>query len=50
MTGTPAGVGPIVAGDLVECALTENATGKELSTLRVTAVDRQGGYKFIPSP
>ncbi|KAJ3755722.1 hypothetical protein EV360DRAFT_49241 [Lentinula raphanica] len=45
LTGTPSGVGPIVAGDEVECALSEEE-GKDLAVLNFTAVDRQGGYMF----
>ncbi|KAJ3770477.1 hypothetical protein FB446DRAFT_744247 [Lentinula raphanica] len=45
LTGTPAGVGPIVAGDEVECALSEEE-GKDLGMLNFSVVDRQGGYMF----
>ncbi|OCH93827.1 hypothetical protein OBBRIDRAFT_789859 [Obba rivulosa] len=45
LTGTPSGVGPIVPGDKVECALADS-TGKVLSTLNFGVVQRQGGYQF----
>ncbi|KAJ3818429.1 hypothetical protein EV361DRAFT_939878 [Lentinula raphanica] len=45
LTGTPSGVGPIVAGDEVECALSEEE-GKDLAVLNFSVVDRQGGYMF----
>ncbi|KAG5635441.1 Acylpyruvase fahd1, mitochondrial [Sphagnurus paluster] len=45
LTGTPEGVGPVVAGDKVECALAD-ADGKQLASLEFTATARQGGYEF----
>ncbi|KAF5373948.1 hypothetical protein D9758_000982 [Tetrapyrgos nigripes] len=45
LTGTPSGVGPITAGDKVECLLAD-PSGTELDSLIFTAVDRQGGYQF----
>jgi acylpyruvate hydrolase len=45
LTGTPSGVGPVVAGDKVECLLTD-AMNKGLAKLDFTAVARQGGYSF----
>jgi len=47
LTGTPSGVGEVRPGDKIECAL-EDASGKELATLNVNAVARQGGYQFKP--
>ncbi|KAI0928882.1 hypothetical protein AcV5_006309 [Taiwanofungus camphoratus] len=47
LTGTPSGVGPIVPGDRVECALADSA-GKQLATLGFGAVQRHGGYHFVP--
>jgi acylpyruvate hydrolase len=47
LTGTPSGVGPIVAGDKVECLLTDTMD-KELAKLDFTATARQGGYSFQP--
>ncbi|KAJ4478433.1 hypothetical protein J3R30DRAFT_3657617 [Lentinula aciculospora] len=47
LTGTPAGVGPIKAGDQVECAL-EDAEGKEMAKLSFGVADREGGYQFKP--
>ncbi|KAJ7580654.1 hypothetical protein C8J56DRAFT_1006383 [Mycena floridula] len=44
LTGTPSGVGPVVAGDKIECLLADN--NKELATLSFTAIDRAGGYQF----
>jgi len=46
LTGTPEGVGPIVPGDKVECALADS-DGKELALLEFTATARQGGYEFL---
>ncbi|KAF8647473.1 hypothetical protein AX16_006678 [Volvariella volvacea WC 439] len=45
LTGTPSGVGPLVAGDEVECALSD-PSGRSLAELVFEAVDRQGGYAF----
>jgi len=47
LTGTPSGVGPLAPGDRVECKLTDS-TGKELATLNFNAVQREGGYHFVP--
>ncbi|GBE81847.1 Uncharacterized mitochondrial hydrolase [Sparassis crispa] len=47
LTGTPSGVGPIVPGDQVECAVSDN-TGKQLATLTFGVVQRNGGYEFKP--
>lgn len=46
LTGTPSGVGPVVAGDKVECTLTNTEDGKEVASLVFDAVDREGGYHF----
>ncbi|KAJ6501909.1 hypothetical protein C8R45DRAFT_974787 [Mycena sanguinolenta] len=46
LTGTPSGVGPVVPGDTVECALADSA-GKQLATLDFVAIARQGGYHFV---
>jgi len=48
LTGTPSGVGPILPGDNIECALSDATTGTELATLAFTAVARVGGYHFKP--
>ena len=48
MTGTPSGIGPVKAGDEVECLLSDS-TGKELATLNFGAVGRQGGYHYQPA-
>ncbi|CCM02145.1 uncharacterized protein FIBRA_04222 [Fibroporia radiculosa] len=47
LTGTPSGVGAIVPGDRVECTLTD-ASGKQLASVGFTAVQREGGYHFVP--
>ncbi|KAJ3866768.1 hypothetical protein EV359DRAFT_71624 [Lentinula novae-zelandiae] len=47
LTGTPAGVGPINAGDVIECALSDGE-GKNLAKLNFGVVDREGGYQFKP--
>jgi acylpyruvate hydrolase len=46
LTGTPAGVGPIVPGDLVECDLADGSTGKVFDTISFSAAMRQGGYNY----
>ncbi|KAF9242110.1 hypothetical protein BU15DRAFT_73037 [Melanogaster broomeanus] len=45
LTGTPSGVGAILPGDMVECALAD-ASGKILDELTFTAISRDGGYQF----
>ncbi|KAI6139586.1 hypothetical protein BKA82DRAFT_4223389 [Pisolithus tinctorius] len=45
LTGTPSGVGPVVPGDNVECAVAD-ASGKVLDAIDFTAVARTGGYLF----
>jgi len=45
LTGTPQGVGPILPGDHVECALL-GPEGSRFLTLDFDAVQRQGGYQF----
>ena len=47
LTGTPAGVGPIVPGDVISCLLADK-DGKQLATLDFGAVQREGGYTFQP--
>ncbi|KAG9013849.1 hypothetical protein FRB94_004228 [Tulasnella sp. JGI-2019a] len=47
LTGTPAGVGPISAGDEISVGL-ESSTGGGLAELNFKAVNRQGGYSFSP--
>jgi len=48
LTGTPSGVGPVIAGDKVICQLSRNpsAGGEELLLLEFEAVEREGGYRF----
>lgn len=48
LTGTPHGIGPVVAGDQVVCALNDLKTGQELSSLKFDAVNRKGGYFYQP--
>jgi len=45
LTGTPKGVGPILPGDHIECALLGPEDNRFL-TLDFEAVQRQGGYQF----
>ena len=49
LTGTPAGVGPIVAGDQIECALVDAATNEELERITFGVADRPAGYLYKPS-
>jgi len=44
LTGTPEGVGPVIAGDHVTAGLQQD--GKDIATLEHDVVDRQGGYAF----
>lgn len=50
LTGTPSGVGPVIAGDKVVCQLSRNPSsgGEELLSLEFEAVEREGGYRFQP--
>ncbi|KAI0005942.1 hypothetical protein BJV74DRAFT_745149, partial [Russula compacta] len=48
LTGTPAGVGPVVAGDKVECALIDVTTNEELERITFDARDRVAGYLYAP--
>ncbi len=48
LTGTPAGVGPIVAGDKIECALVDAATNEVLERIDYGVRDRVGGYLYVP--
>ncbi|GJE87021.1 fumarylacetoacetate hydrolase family protein [Phanerochaete sordida] len=45
LTGTPSGIGPLKAGDAVECVLAD-PSGRQLATLSFGAVDREGGYHY----
>ncbi|EPQ57775.1 hypothetical protein GLOTRDRAFT_114416 [Gloeophyllum trabeum ATCC 11539] len=49
LTGTPSGVGPLSPGETVECELLDTVSGKQLSSLKFYAVERQGGYHFTGS-
>jgi acylpyruvate hydrolase len=48
LTGTPAGVGPIVAGDKIECALVDAGTTEVLERVDFGVTDRVGGYFYVP--
>ncbi len=48
LTGTPAGVGPIQAGDEISASLRTDE-GVILAELTLQAVDRPGGYQFSTS-
>jgi len=48
LTGTPAGVGPVVAGDKVECALVDATTNVELQRITFGVRDRVAGYRYLP--
>jgi len=48
LTGTPAGVGPLVAGDKVECALVDPTTDEELERVTFRVKDRVTGYHYVP--
>jgi len=39
-TGTPKGVGPVVAGDVIECGMVDEVTGKTLSTFKFNVATR----------
>jgi len=49
LTGTPEGVGRVIAGDKVECTLGDASSGKEIASISFTAADRQGGYNYAPA-
>jgi len=46
LTGTPSGVGPVIPGDVIEAKLIDLITGARLSSLKLSAIARQGGYQF----
>lgn len=48
LTGTPAGVGPIAAGDKIECALVDPAINEVLERVDFGVRDRVGGYLYVP--
>lgn len=48
LTGTPAGVGPIVAADKIECALVDAATNEVLERVDFGVRDRVGDYLYVP--
>lgn len=47
LTGTPAGVGPVKAGDVITAGLEQD--GKRLLGLEVGVEDRKDGYRFSAS-
>jgi acylpyruvate hydrolase len=49
LTGTPAGVGPVIAGDKIECALVDAASNRELERIAFGVADRTAGYLYKPS-
>ena len=48
LTGTPAGVGPVIGGDKVECALVDGTTNEELQRITFGVSDRVAGYLYVP--
>jgi acylpyruvate hydrolase len=48
LTGTPAGVGRVVVGDKVECALVDGTTKEELQRITFGVRDRVAGYLYMP--
>ena len=48
LTGTPAGVGPLAAGDKVECALVDPVTNTEVERIAVGVANRAAGYLYAP--
>jgi acylpyruvate hydrolase len=48
LTGTPAGVGPVFAGDKVECTLVDATTNEELQRIAFEVRDRVAGYRYLP--
>jgi len=44
LTGTPAGVGPLVPGDVIECELFQN--GEKLTEMKFDCVEKPGPYEF----
>lgn len=48
LTGTPAGVGPLVSGDRVECGLVDGTTNEELQRITFGVRDRVAGYLYVP--
>ncbi|KAI0288201.1 hypothetical protein BC826DRAFT_1093126 [Russula brevipes] len=48
LTGTPAGAGPVIAGNKVECALVDATTNEELERITFGVGDRVAGYHYVP--
>lgn len=46
LTGTPSGVGPIQAGEIVTAGLRPEGDEKELVELKFDVIDRSGGLVF----
>ena len=48
LTGTPAGVGPVTAGDKVECALVDPVMDVEIERIAFGVTNRVAGYHYVP--
>ncbi|KAH9048190.1 hypothetical protein EDB84DRAFT_1610035 [Lactarius hengduanensis] len=48
LTGTPAGVGPVAAGDKIECALVDPVTRTEVEQIAFGVTNRAAGYLYVP--
>ncbi|KAH9180461.1 hypothetical protein EDB89DRAFT_1840157 [Lactarius sanguifluus] len=48
LTGTPAGVGPVAAGDKVECALVDPVTRAKVEQIAFGVTNRAAGYLYVP--
>ncbi|KAH9079322.1 fumarylacetoacetate hydrolase family protein [Lactarius deliciosus] len=48
LTGTPAGVGPLAAGDKVECALVDPVTRAKVEQIAFGVTNRAAGYLYVP--
>ena len=48
LTGTPAGVGPLAAGDKVECAIVDPVTNTEVERIAFGVTNRAAGYLYVP--
>ncbi|ORY75457.1 fumarylacetoacetate hydrolase family protein [Protomyces lactucae-debilis] len=49
LTGTPKGVGKVVAGDVMACRMVDEVTGRDIAgaEIQVECMDRDGGYIFM---
>ncbi|KAH9001361.1 hypothetical protein EDB92DRAFT_1931906 [Lactarius akahatsu] len=48
LTGTPAGVGPVAAGDKIECALVDPVTRAKVEQIAFGVTNRAAGYLYVP--